>query len=663
MGNPVESAESNATDAEIGVVRDLVDRALRDLSAAPPEHQARLPWDAAGKARQALGALATTPLGADDYFLRHDHACQSIELLHRDLEQLLGEGGWCRRLSSALELLRRQREVAMSVRAEQGRAFATETGAPAVAAGAQLRASLAVPHTRPLDGCDWTPLVERLVGARARSGQAERAEEPVDAPADQQLREMAVRYLRTIGGMWHARKVAGAHPWHLSIPSFEQMLLDNLDGFFGLGGEGLFGRRSSSLSPAAAAMPGGLAAGCDRIDCLARFGSESRSDPARAFVLSFVLCCCEGDEPVRLAVWGLSKAHPSTLPAHTDALALAPSMAIAPAVERLCQEQDTLLVRLSLNVLRRRREGGFGVIAPLLGHPNAAIRRGVARCLGVLGPREAVVGLVEPALDDELDDAAAGLLAETLIRRDRPRGLSYVRSRLVEESQCQYSVSRRGRWTMMRLVALAGDGTDLELLCSLVQSPEEIALLGWHGHPGAVDALLAIVQEPEPPSLLDALGETRPQAAARALQRITGAVEDEEPRGPRGGRADAVPGDAEWWTAWWQERRGDFSHRLKYRWGRPYDPAATIDELSRPGVPADSRELAELELAIVLGNPLTPDVGDWAQRQTEALALLGRQLAAAAGGAASKVHSPGEWLAHRLGKRHRSDEAFRDSPR
>jgi hypothetical protein len=261
------------------------------------------------------------------------------------------------------------------------------------------------------------------------------------------------------------------------------------------------------------------------------------------------------------------------------------------------------------------------------------------------------VGIVEPLLDDELDDEAAGSMAETLLRRDHPRGLSYVRTRLNEEGLCRFSVSRRGRSTMLRLLALAGDGTDLDLLGSLMHSPDEVALIGWFGHAGVVEALLHIVSEPEPPSLLGALGDSRPQAAARALQRITGAMEPEVSSGAHG-RADAVPTDPERWRSWWREHHKDFSHRIKYRHGQPYTVDATLDELRRPGVPADSRALAALELALVAGTPVAPHVGQWVARQTDAIALAGRQLQGASSSTSMPRHAPGEWLTQRLGKRH-----------
>ena len=211
----------------------------------------------------------------------------------------------------------------------------------------------------------------------------------------------------------------------------------------------------------------------------------------------------------------------------------------------------------------------------------------------------------------------------------------------------------------MRLLALAGGAEDLELLLLLARTPHEVSLIGWHGHAGAVEPLLGVLQERASSLLLGgALGESRPQAAARALQRITGAIESDDeppPEASQFARSDAVTTHVGRWREWYEAHRDELSHRTKYRFGKPYRPAASLDELVRPSVAFDVRSLVELEVALVAGAGATStlrDLEDWVACQRDGVALTRHHFEKYEQAPTTALHVEGEWPAQRLGKRH-----------
>ncbi len=451
--------------------------------------------------------------------------------------------------------------------------------------------------------------------------------------------------------MGRLRHLEGERPWSKVVGHFEQRMLSNLDALVSLAYE------SSPPGPAdrEAAYCGRdeteLPTCCDVTVELERYHRENPMDVDRAFVRSFVLGCLRGEEPVRAAVMGLRRAQPHTLPAHARALALAPNPAIRQAMEKLCFDESPRLVRLGVDVLRLRREASFAPVAMLLSHSDVAVRRSAAITLATTEDREAAARLLAASLDNELDGTVEGAIAEALCRLDHPLGLMLARERLMEERKLPGSLPRRARATFVRLLALAGAPCDLELLLGVAERPSEIALLGWFGHVGAAEHLLAVLDEPAPSLSFGALDETRLQAAARALQRITGALDPADSPARLGARPDAVdPGPARW-RQWWAERGSDLKATVKLRAGRPYTPQATLDELDQDGVPQDVRRIAELEIALLSGGVHLLEVNDWLPRQSAAIASLRAHFAQPPACGASRLHAPGEWLAKRVGQR------------
>jgi hypothetical protein len=98
--------------------------------------------------------------------------------------------------------------------------------------------------------------------------------------------------------------------------------------------------------------------------------------------------------------------------------------------------------------------------------------------------------------------------------------------------------------------------------------------------------------------------------------------------------------DASRWRSHWQLLRGRVgSYKLRY--GQPYDPLATVDELEAETLPG-TRTDAALELAIVSRGQAVVETGDWIARQRSSLAAARAMLAR---GAWPTGAFPGERLA------------------
>ena len=82
--------------------------------------------------------------------------------------------------------------------------------------------------------------------------------------------------------------------------------------------------------------------------------------------------------------------------------------------------------------------------------------------------------------------------------------------------------------------------------------------------------------------------------------------------------ADGSLVDAAPWRAFWARARGELGGHHKLRFGRPYTPAATLDELEA-AAPAAARADAALELAIVTRGASLLETDDWVARQRAVL--------------------------------------------
>jgi hypothetical protein len=198
------------------------------------------------------------------------------------------------------------------------------------------------------------------------------------------------------------------------------------------------------------------------------------------------------------------------------------------------------------------------------------------------------------------------------------------------------------------LLAFAGDDRDAQRLADLVTAaptPGLVTALGWAGPGGAVGTLVALLERDD---------EALSDAAARALERITGAglteqaalpaeeIEVPEPPVPPGlfepprlARSVSDPRDQppapanetierpsrdpERWRAWWREHAEAFSSQRRYRAGRAYTPAVSLAELDRAPCTPEERRWLGRELVVRTGAFVRFDPADLVVVQEQAL--------------------------------------------
>ncbi|MFO0758399.1 MAG: hypothetical protein U0359_18045 [Byssovorax sp.] len=348
------------------------------------------------------------------------------------------------------------------------------------------------------------------------------------------------------------------------------------------------------------------------------------ADAGRAFAGAFLLGCIDGDDAARAVLLAVRRSHPLTRAAQEDALRLSSSPALTGALERLIWDSDPAMVRTALGVLRARAAVKPALLLPLLTHPDPAVLEAVVRALSA-SPPEARAEVIE-ALGELAETGPAervlSALAESLAFLGSPAGAALAATSLSTGLQRPTSLSEGARLALLRLLCVAGGPAHAPLILASLQArraPEAAEAVGFYGHAGMVEPLLAeLASENEarkkrlgPPSAFEI-------AAARALVRITG-VYLEEP-GDEHGLGLAV--DAEPWRSWWSEHRGEFSADHRTRFGQPYHPIATLDELAERDATALTRWHAAMELSALAIPGASIEVGDWVARQRSAISAL-----------------------------------------
>ncbi|MBW2526393.1 MAG: hypothetical protein JRI23_19590 [Deltaproteobacteria bacterium] len=247
---------------------------------------------------------------------------------------------------------------------------------------------------------------------------------------------------------------------------------------------------------------------------------------------------------------------------------------------------------------------------------------------------------------DETGDHALSLAAATgLLTQGEGSALGFVRDRLAAGA----ALEQGARYEYLRLLALAGTGDDLGTLHrALGLAPRDAELAGWYGHRGLVAWLLEALERSN--ELRAATGpwpHPMELAAVAALVRITGAeLHDEPTDGVEYDFDDAPALFASTWSGWWRQNGDRFDPQLRYRFGQPYTPRATIAELLAPTTPAIVRSDLTLELAAALGpTPFEPT--DWVARQRAVLASLQQRLEKDA----DKAYPAGAFLGNQLHRR------------
>jgi hypothetical protein len=494
---------------------------------------------------------------------------------------------------------------------------------------------------RTVDDEDENAEAEPGAGEPSSDGQHESA----DGASPLELRELARDAMETMGRLSWMRRARPSGVWSPELATIDQRLLANLDALVSLGLDGLPAPRARRTGGATLNV----------LSEVLRYTSESMIDDSRAFARSFVLCSAQGDDPVRAAMLGLRTSSPSTATSHVDALFLASNPRVRAAMEDLCWDSSPWLVRIALEVLRRRREASFGYLLPLLEHPDPVVCRAAVRAMGTLRQRKPAVEALERMATDGCDDDDVQVtLAESLVCLDARLGVEHTR-RLLEANGNAPLLRSEPRAALVRLLALAGSGSDLALLLASIRTPEDVEQIGWFGSVLAVEALIRILE-----GSLDGTvggGLTIRFSAGRALQRITGfsPAHPDRPALP----TDNPNTDARSWRAFWSDRGHAFGMTQKFRHGQPLTAGAILDELEHPGVTNADRESLTLELGILFSGALAPEPNDWISKQSAQIARLREAQRTLP---MRKIHLAGEFLGDRLGKRHESESLFEATP-
>jgi HEAT repeat protein len=427
---------------------------------------------------------------------------------------------------------------------------------------------------------------------------------PMEKGAHAHLQRIARDCLEDIGAMGLLRRARGEARWHEGIALFEQRLLENLDALVALGWQGPEPRPDERLDVVAEAQ---------------RWAADSAvPDPVRAFARAFVLGCVAGADGVRAAVTALRRSHPLTWDSQMDALALSPSPEVGPAMQRICQDGDPRLSRVALEVLRWRGEADVGTVALLLDHGEPAVRAGAARALGRAPERPAAAQLLAELFDEETDPVVSVAIAQSLCELDPTVGLRALR-RVVDAAR---GGAFEGRVpALVRLLAIAGGAADGDRIAAFFGPHRDVAAaVGWLGSAALGDRWFGWLAEH------GADLELR-RASADACLRIAGE-----------GSSEAEPTVVHVCELW-ARRRADFAADKRWRFGKPYAPEASLDELEQPGATGADREAAALELAVLSDGRIRVEPHDWAARQAQVIARARDLLRL------ERLHRAGSWLA------------------
>jgi len=458
-----------------------------------------------------------------------------------------------------------------------------------------------------------------------------------------QARRVARDCMEEIGALGNLRRLEEHELWGSATAGFEQRLLNALDALLSLG-------RPFYLLSGKQARCGGL----DVLEELLRYARDAfAADPVRTFARAFVLGCVQGKDTVRAAVLALEQSHVLTHTAQAQAFALAASPEIDEAMRRLCRGDDARLLGVALDVMWARGSVDYAATVALLQHPDEEVRARAARCLGRVTERRSAVRLLEAVVDAEQEDVVLVAAAEALVRQGSPAGLQLARDRLQEDLSDPGLLMESARLQLLHLLAVVGAVDDGRLLLRCYGGrPAEAEALGWHGNVAHVETLLSALD----PSLRSAHGGSDlREAAARALWRVTGASLRED------GRVSTAPADRyqkvvalEPWRQWWQENQERFAvseaapQVMRWRFGAPYEPLASLDELAADEVPMGVRRRCGLELAVALVGVTDVaarhiDIDSWVVRQQRQMLALRAAISRAEEGD-SPLFSRGRWV-------------------
>jgi uncharacterized protein (TIGR02270 family) len=269
----------------------------------------------------------------------------------------------------------------------------------------------------------------------------------------------------------------------------------------------------------------------------------------------------------------------------------------------LLQTDDEQLCALVATVVGYRRiPAGRNLVQALQRFQSAPLIWAVGRLR-----EQSAASLLLPALrhDDETVCSAAAL---TLLRLGERQALDHCRE-----------ISKEKGWAVIPL-ALGGGKSAVPVVLAIARSeaisPDTLLALGLLGESSAA------------PFLLEKLGGKHAEAAAQALNLLTGAelyerafipeevdedelFPDELEAYKKEGKAPTKPDGTpygEWvtrlsqnpaeWSNWWEQNSHLFQPGIRYRNGTPFSPASLLENLQHEKTPYKIRQLAYEELVI-----------------------------------------------------------------
>jgi hypothetical protein len=288
-----------------------------------------------------------------------------------------------------------------------------------------------------------------------------------------------------------------------------------------------------------------------------------------------------------------------------------------------------------LDTMRARQRVAAYHVALLLEHADDAVRRAAVRCAAAIEPAEAGRELLLEVVKTEIDDVVLAEALSALAVLDVDAARKELRFQLQRDETHDGSLSHEARRMMLTELAICGSASDRGLLSNAVmRHPDDAGCVGWHGHRGLIEPLLALLEH-------ERMSVRR--SAAQSLHRITGAElssasETYEPT-PYRPTTERLA-----WHRWWQQHGERFDDGTRHRLGEPFSVSRSSEEQRASHVPMAIREQLGHELAVAAGR-LLPDERAWVAQQERALTSLAAWAAAEGGDGA------GRWLDGKRPKR------------
>lgn len=356
-----------------------------------------------------------------------------------------------------------------------------------------------------------------------------------------------------------------------------------------------------------------------------------------------VFCRTGRSDLVGVAMEGVDPDDDEAFDAMSDALVAELPREWEPGALRADLLGDPRRLRLAADLVTARQLPGRDGLLDALPDAPPSLRARIIHALG-----QAADGLVDGVVRPLLTDADAEVRLEAAV--------ALLRSGAPDAPATVLRAARTDP-ALLPTLALAGHAAAVPWLHEVLQHPPSAVaaadVLGLMGDPRSVPVLIA------------ALAGAAPEAAARALDLITGAdlttdtfVEDvpdddelfddererlangeplvPEDQPPRGTTITGPSTDPEAWQAWWADHAPRFAEAARIRLGRAAGPESQVASLEAPFVPHTLRRWIADELAVRYRMTLPFDPTWEVHRQRAALMAMGEW-------ATAQRFVPGRW--------------------